>query len=253
MDSETRRSTFSGFLQYLTTFPDPDSVATASVRGPLAQFGCRTFAIWVILNPEELNCVGTHGLENYGFDRYYRVPISFSAPLTDSFLASTTVILPVSDVVVKYPSLRIDLDFWDKVQSDFGDGDVGQVPIFVDGTPIGAFAFICDRVHQWDPRSIALLDGLAAGLGLWLSHPRSKIFDSPRLGNHNGLALTPRQIDILKMVEEGKSNLAIAHSLGFSQSTVKQELQRIMKRLKATSRDEAVSLAREMNLVPENH
>jgi IS30 family transposase len=47
----------------------------------------------------------------------------------------------------------------------------------------------------------------------------------------------------------GKSNSAIAYRLGYSQSTVKQELQRISRRLKAANRNEAVTRAIELNLM----
>lgn len=246
---ELQAKTFSGFIQYLTTFPDPDSVAQAVVRGPLAQFGCKTTNLWVQSNYADLVCVGMHGLDDYDFQRYSRLSLSVASPLTQSFLNSETIVLPVSKVVEQFPTLRLDQDFWDDVLAKNGDGDIGQMPIFANGVPIGAVAFLCDRLNEWNLKSFAVLQGLAAALGLWMSHQQSNVLGNQFAAQHEGLSLTERQIQILTMVGEGKSNTAISARLGFSQSTVKQELQRIMRRLKVHSREEALQVATELQLL----
>ncbi|MCH9738330.1 MAG: LuxR C-terminal-related transcriptional regulator [Actinomycetia bacterium] len=68
--------------------------------------------------------------------------------------------------------------------------------------------------------------------------------DSPVLHSHN---LLYRLTGLTCL--NGKSNSAIAYRLGYSQSTVKQELQRISRRLKAANRNEAVTRAIELNLM----
>jgi DNA-binding NarL/FixJ family response regulator len=56
----------------------------------------------------------------------------------------------------------------------------------------------------------------------------------PRLG------LTDRQIDVLALVMEGKSNKAISRVLGLAEHTVKNHMTAIFKALQVTSRTEAV-------------
>jgi DNA-binding CsgD family transcriptional regulator len=244
------RSTFSGFLQFLATFPSPDEVTRATSHGPLAQFGCRSASLWSHANTDELVCIGGYGLEQYDFEKYARISLTVSTPLTESFITSATVILPLSEVVDQYPALTLDEEYWDEALEINGEGDVGQMPIIVNGVPIGAFSFLCDRINNWNPRSSAVLDGLAAAIGLWMSNPASKIIGAPINGLHEGLSLTPRQIEILDLVQQGKSNTYISARLGFSQSTVKQELQRVMKRLRVNDRAAAVTRANELQLIP---
>lgn len=244
------RPTFSGFLQFLATFPGPDAVTRATSHGPLAQFGCRSASLWLHNNINELVCVGGYGLEPYEFERYERISLTVSTPLTESFITSATIVLPLSEFVTRYPALAFDEDYWDKALEINGDGDTGQIPIIVNGVPIGAFSFLCDRLNVWNPRSSAVLDGLAAALGLWMSNPASKIIGAPVNELHDGLSLTPRQIEILELVGQGKSNAYISARLGFSQSTVKQELQRVMKRLRVNDRAAAVARASELQLIP---
>ena len=68
----------------------------------------------------------------------------------------------------------------------------------------------------------------------------------PRLG------LTERQIEVLALVMEGKSNKAISRALSLAEHTVKNHMTAIFKALQVTSRTEAViavgKLSREMHV-----
>lgn len=57
-------------------------------------------------------------------------------------------------------------------------------------------------------------------------------------GPLNGL--TPRQLAVMKCLQEGKPNKIIAHELGMRESTVKVHVRSILKKLGATNRTEAV-------------
>jgi two-component system, NarL family, response regulator len=61
--------------------------------------------------------------------------------------------------------------------------------------------------------------------------------------------LTEREAQILKLLAEGKSNRAIAHSLAISESTVKSHLKTLFVKLDVTSRAEAIALAAKRGLV----
>src|SRR5205807_2037350 len=54
---------------------------------------------------------------------------------------------------------------------------------------------------------------------------------------------TPRQMDVLGHLTQGKANKAIAHALAMSESTVKVHIRNIMKKMHATNRTEAACLA----------
>lgn len=55
--------------------------------------------------------------------------------------------------------------------------------------------------------------------------------------------LTAREVEVLQLVAEGRSNRAIAGSLHIADNTVKNHVRRIMEKLGAGSRTEAVALA----------
>jgi two-component system NarL family response regulator len=62
-------------------------------------------------------------------------------------------------------------------------------------------------------------------------------------------ALTDREVQILGLLAEGKSNKTIAQALFISESTVKTHLKSLFTKLDATSRAEAIALAARRGLV----
>jgi DNA-binding NarL/FixJ family response regulator len=57
-------------------------------------------------------------------------------------------------------------------------------------------------------------------------------------------SLTPRQLQLLRLVAEGLTNKEIAANLNLSQFTVKNHLRRVMRQIEATSRYDAVDVLR---------
>ena len=63
-------------------------------------------------------------------------------------------------------------------------------------------------------------------------------------GNNTNARLSPRQLEVLKHLSEGKGTEEIAELLCITQSTVRHHVQHILTRLKVHSRLQAVILAR---------
>jgi DNA-binding NarL/FixJ family response regulator len=73
------------------------------------------------------------------------------------------------------------------------------------------------------------------------SSPAPKQFATP--GSHlspRDLGLTERQVEVLALMMQGKSNKAICRLLHLSESTVKNHVAAILKALRVTNRTEAV-------------
>src|SRR5262245_27983769 len=60
------------------------------------------------------------------------------------------------------------------------------------------------------------------------------------------LGLTERQLDVLALMMQGKSNKAICRVLDLAEPTVKNHVTAILKALKVTNRTEAVIAVREL-------
>jgi DNA-binding CsgD family transcriptional regulator len=65
-----------------------------------------------------------------------------------------------------------------------------------------------------------------------------------------GGALTPRELDVLRLVARGLGNKEIAADLGITTHTVKYHLAAVLEKLGVRSRTEAVSLGIRKGLVP---
>jgi LuxR family maltose regulon positive regulatory protein len=73
-------------------------------------------------------------------------------------------------------------------------------------------------------------------------------------GHQNGglvEALTDRQIEILALLAEGRSNREIARDLFIAEGTVKAHVHQVFGKLMARNRTEAVARARELDLLPQ--
>ncbi len=70
-------------------------------------------------------------------------------------------------------------------------------------------------------------------------------------GKNNTKILSPRQIDVLKLIAQGKSNKQIAYTLGLSEGTVKLHVTAILKILNVYNRTGAVTTATQLGLINE--
>ena len=66
------------------------------------------------------------------------------------------------------------------------------------------------------------------------------------------LDLTERQVEVLQLLMQGKSNRAICRALNLAEATVKNHVTAILKTLKVTSRTEAVIAVRHLGWDPKN-
>jgi DNA-binding NarL/FixJ family response regulator len=73
--------------------------------------------------------------------------------------------------------------------------------------------------------------------------------DAPRPASDLVEPLTPREMDVLRLLVEGMTNQAIAHALGLRVGTVKGYVQTILGKLDATDRTHAAVKAIRMGLV----
>ena len=111
----------------------------------------------------------------------------------------------------------------------------------------------------------AIVAILFAGLGIWLGGSLTKkqpevveivrevrvegpfVLDEDRVRE---LQLTPRELEILRLIAEGLSNKEIAERVFVSENTVKTHASRVFDKLGARRRTEAVQLGKSWRLIP---
>lgn len=130
-------------------------------------------------------------------------------------------------------------------RSDHGHVMVG--PIVTQGRLIGGLAFTRNReTSAFNAQDLADLSALCLHLSTWLATMRSPLAVS--LGQSqptkfNSLPihrLTPREIQIAKLVAQGLTNAEIGANLWITENSVKQALKRMFRKLEVSSRAEMV-------------
>jgi DNA-binding CsgD family transcriptional regulator len=238
------------FLRFLGTLPAPDPVARALLLGPMSTFDAGAVSLTRV-QEDALELHGTFGYTKGEVDGYWRVPLSVPTPFSRCVREAEVLIDEIEEVTTRFEALRVDEGLWQGFMDRFGIGQVISAPIVLQGTVIGAFGGITRSKREWSSLDFALLDGISSALGLWLTHPDTPSLRSDRLMSRGAgiLHVTERQRRILRLVEVGKSNTAIGLALGYSVSTIKQELQRVMRAMGANDRQEAASRARSLGLL----
>ncbi len=77
-----------------------------------------------------------------------------------------------------------------------------------------------------------------------LSKKKPERFETADPQNGDRKILTPRQLQLIRLVANGMTNKEIAANLNLSQFTVKNHIRRVMRQMEAASRHDAVNLIR---------
>lgn len=236
-------------LRYLGTFPSPADVVTSLIRGPYGHAGARAVALSIVAPTQELVIIASAGFTREEEDRYRIFPLSIDAPST---LAVRQQRIVHADLQPFGAELMDGLDepLWRAMVERLGGVSVVSTPIIHRDTSVGVVAAMLDR--PWEEGSLdeAIVSAATAALALWMAHPQSGVRDLSVPANREwSLAFTARQRQILRLVEDGRSNPAIAAELGTSESTVKADLQQAMRALRTSDRREAAQRARRLGLV----
>jgi DNA-binding NarL/FixJ family response regulator len=69
-------------------------------------------------------------------------------------------------------------------------------------------------------------------------------------GKGTPIEFSPRQLQVLELLQQGKQNKIIAYELGMCESTVKVHIRHIMRKLNARNRTQVVLLTNSRNNRP---
>lgn len=249
--SEQIGAAWPGFIRYLSTLPRPGGVMEALVRGPLATYGARAAGLhrregdWLVL-------IDQYGSDGPQVSRGQIVPLVLDMPITIACRHNELIAVSVRDAIKQYSAMAVDADIWTRLAEQTDDGSLVAAPVVSGGRCVAVYSFIFTGPPDFDAFDYSSCTAIGALLGLWLTHPMTgaEPTNPPEFRRDSvPLVLSARQISILEMVASGRANPAIAAKLGYSLSTVKQELSRIMDILRVTNRHDAVHKARVLELM----
>jgi DNA-binding NarL/FixJ family response regulator len=115
---------------------------------------------------------------------------------------------------------------------------------------LGALGYVLKSVDRSEfLRAIRAVSSGQAFLQAEISRPllRALIVD-PTLGDR-GLRLSCRELQVIELIADGKTNKEIASVLGISGETVKSHLKRLYEKLGASDRAQAVAIALRQRLI----
>lgn len=142
-------------------------------------------------------------------------------------------------------ALRKDSIIW---HGRSGTKTVVTLPLDIVGAPIASIRLMLTKEVQPSTELMAFLATIGNVISLRLSHdPRFKgcpfiaRLDSSEIVDVESRLhlLSARQLRVLELIHEGRTNALIAKELGFSESTVRQETIRIYEKLEVSGRREA--------------
>jgi len=189
-------------------------------------------------------CFGIPEQVSKTFDQ--RFQLSDHLPMTDALrLRRIVVVNTLPTWPAEYPLLF-------DMPSPSNDAAFIAFPIERWGTPVAVGAVFFSSKVFLNEETIDFLDSIAHLLSLYLSSPafrpdpKHDISPEDIIGTHSerGLPLSQRQDLILRMISEGRTNLAIGEILKYSESTIRQETIKIFSKLGCDGRVEAADLYR---------
>lgn len=237
------------FLRLLSTHPTGDSLALCLTQGPFAAFGARATVMWLLEEPDVLSLVGYTGFTDENLARWHRIPLSLPTQLVDVVRNIEVMITPALDFPRLYPKASFDRENYASMMERLGAGDLVGLPVVHQGLCLGVIQFVTGASRTWSSLDFSVLDGISSALGLWATHPDTPI--TPLYvseGRESMLILSERQNRIVELVLRGEGNHQIAQELLVSVSTVKQDLQKLMRSTNQTDRLAAARCAVERGL-----
>ena len=242
----TMLSSLPQFLRFLSSLPSADGMLAALTHGPLAPCGA-TRATFLATEGDEVVTICANGFTPHQVARYARFPTNLDLPSTRALTGISRT--RVEGLLDDFPVLLLDASYWRRLISENGPGDVVAFPIWNGRQTLGVVSVLTSESAGPSPLTDEIATALGAALGLWWSHPLTPRDRVTVIEDEDVLILSDRQKTILGLVDQGQSTAKIARELGYSDSTVKQEIQRCMQVLRVADRRLAATKARELGLL----
>ncbi|NBR94487.1 MAG: hypothetical protein EBT44_06665 [Actinobacteria bacterium] len=172
---------------------------------------------------------------SYGFDQSYfpewqEFPLDWKLPVTDALTEERIVWI---NTLPEWPS---DYSLLKDVTYPTPQRTQIIIPIHRFDTPVACLGVVSSRDISPDEETELLLQTIGHLISL---HAYRKDRERAKKESPNVTSLTDRQVQILALITEKKTNIEIADIMGYSESTIRQETIRIFDKLQLSGRNEA--------------
>ena len=249
--SELASASLSGFLRFLSAAPAGSAVAEALVHGPMASLDATATTIFAAQG-SDLVLEGDYGFTPEFLERFHTFSISSPFAMCRAYRQGEVIERTSTDADAWVGDYDRALLIESLTSRDGEALTATSVPIMSKGRSTGVWNLVTPASITRDRNAYHHLDAIASAIGMWMAlqeidRRTAPIVRRERLSPHT--RITDRQLEVLRLLGEGRTNLQISVRLGFSDSTVKKEVQQIMVYLNVHDRESAVSRARELGLL----
>jgi len=240
------------FVRYLAAGPElGDGVVRALVLGALSPLGAVAGHLYLHDGEGSLVLVGSHGFTDEELVDFRVVSLSLPYPITQAFTSRRPVEVPRVVVQDEYPLLQPSRSASNDAAARRLEPTIVlmALPVVWQGICMGVVGVV-RRESEEPPADDTYLSAVVNSVALWLGgrRPGSATTNGQR-SSRSGRQLTPRQIEVLRLLAAGKSNGAIAAALGYSVSTVKSDVAGILDTLGVADRAAAVEAGMSLGLI----
>ena len=187
---------------------------------------------WIsqVTNRKTVRVRASYGVDQSRFPDWQEFPLDWKLPVTDALVEKRIVwINSLPAWPDEYPRLKgVTLSESSRTQI--------VVPIFRLNSSVACLGLVSSKSLALDEEVTIFLQtvGNLISLHVYRQARERKKHDSPNVSS-----LTDRQVQILAHIAEKKTNIEIADTMGYSESTIRQETIRIFEKLQVSGRNEA--------------
>jgi len=225
-----------------------ETVLSHLVHRVLVDIQATSIFVSSLSDHNEVEILGQFGIDPEMWQVYPQITSVFDKyPITDAMRTRKTVwINTLPDWSAEYPLLE---------PYKFPTQDKTFICLAIEkcATPIAVVGIFASPVIEVDGEIDAFLGTIANILSLYLYSEENSPINKNALSDKSlalsksstNQILTERQMLILKLISENRTNIVISERLGYSESTIRQETIKIYAKLGCNGREEASEIYRE--------
>lgn len=238
------------FLRTLHEHPPGQAMAEAIALTALRPLGGCAVTIHMVLEPEQATMVGSYGLLEPETSKAAFLSLRLPLPTPQSIATGSTWVGTGRELMERFPLLRMDRPWAMPLVPRLEDCYFFVAPMLRNSVPYGAIFTAMEQEFPVSPEDWAYARAVQDICSLWGIHEIDAHAARNNLTTGPGMVLTDRQMRVLDLLAQGRTNEAIANSLGYSLSTIKADLRMLYDLLGDTNRAEVVARAKQLGLVP---